>query len=76
MDILADPSHPGVFYIATALSGVLYTADGGDTWLKAGSGDRYTNVRSLALSQDGTVLYAGTHRSGAWRLGTPVGMAP
>ncbi len=29
-------------------------------------------VAKVALSDDGSVLYAGTRRSGVWRLGTPV----
>jgi hypothetical protein len=37
-------------------------------------------VQVLALSEDGTVMYAGTASgsggSGAWRLGTPAGSPP
>ncbi len=70
-DILPDSNRPGVFYIGTTFSGVLYTTDGGDTWLPTGGGTGYTNLRALALSEDGSVLYAGTRRSGVWRLFTP-----
>jgi photosystem II stability/assembly factor-like uncharacterized protein len=75
-DILPDPGRPGVFYIGTNFSGVLYTADGGDTWQPTGGGTCHANLRSLALSEDGSVLYAGTRRAGVWRLGTPVGLQP
>ena len=70
-DILADPNRPDVFYVGTAISGVLYTTDGGDTWLPTGGGTCHTNLRSLALSDDGSVLYAGSRRAGVFRLGTP-----
>jgi photosystem II stability/assembly factor-like uncharacterized protein len=76
-DLLADPSRPGLFYAGSSLSGVFVTTDGGDTWQAIAGGMERRDVAVLALSQDGTVLYAGTASgnggAGVWRLGTPAG---
>ncbi len=71
LDIIADPNRQGVFYAATAYSGVFYTTDGGDTWQALNQGLDFLNVHYLALSADGSVLYAGTSGRGVYRLGTP-----
>lgn len=74
-DLLADPNRPGVFYAGSSLSGVFVSTDGGDTWQAIIEGLERKDVSVLALSQDGTVLYAGTASgnggAGVWRLGTP-----
>jgi len=76
-DLLADPSRPGVLYAGSSLSGVFVSIDGGATWQAVNNGLERRDVAVLALSQDGTVLYAGTASgnggSGIWRLGTPAG---
>ena len=69
--ILADPNRRGVLYAATTLSGVFYSTDGGDTWHALNDGLTFRNVHVLALSSDGSVLYAGTSGRGVYRLGTP-----
>jgi photosystem II stability/assembly factor-like uncharacterized protein len=70
-DILPDPAHPDVWYAGSSLSGVFYTTDGGMMWQGLNEGLTNTNVRGLALSQDGSVLYAGSYGGGVFRLGTP-----
>jgi photosystem II stability/assembly factor-like uncharacterized protein len=68
-ELLPDPSHPGVWYASSGLSGVFYSTDGGMMWQRLSNGLTNLNVRGLALSQDGSVLYAGTIGSGVFRLG-------
>jgi hypothetical protein len=50
---------------------VFYSTDGAATWQNLKSGLTFTNVRGLALSDDGSVLYVGTVGGGVFRLGTP-----
>ncbi len=75
VDLLADPSHQGVLYAASQQSGVFVTTDRGQTWRKLDPGFAVPNAAALALSSDGSVLYAGsavnTRGAGAFRLGTP-----
>ncbi|MBM3152818.1 MAG: hypothetical protein FJZ96_11575 [Chloroflexi bacterium] len=77
VDLLPDPNRPGVIYAASKLSGVFVSTDGGDTWTRLNNGMGRSDVQVLALSQDGTVLYAGTASgsggAGVWRLGMPTG---
>ncbi len=69
--MVADPNRKGVIYAATGYSGVYYTTDGGNTWQTLNQGLDFRNVHYLALSADGSVLYAGTSGRGVYRLGTP-----
>ncbi|MDG4798312.1 S8 family serine peptidase [Micromonospora sp. WMMD1082] len=48
--------------------GVLRSTDGGRTWSNIGAGLPDSSVRSLAVSPDGTWLYAGTAAGGVYRL--------
>jgi photosystem II stability/assembly factor-like uncharacterized protein len=70
-EILPDPARPGLLYASSGLSGVFYSTDGGHIWQQLSDGLTNTSVRGLALSPDGSVLYAGTVGSGVFRLGTP-----
>ena len=70
-DLILDPSRPGVLYASSWLSGVFVSTDGAQSWQKLGNGLSFTAVRQLALSTDGTVLYAATRGGGPFRLGTP-----
>jgi photosystem II stability/assembly factor-like uncharacterized protein len=72
-DLAADPNRPGVFYVSSWQSGVLATADHGGSWRQLAGGLSFFGMRALALSEDGTVLYAGTRGGGVFRLGTPAG---
>ena len=45
------------------------STDGAQTWRQISDGLEITNVISLALTDDGSTLYAGTFNGGAWRLG-------
>jgi photosystem II stability/assembly factor-like uncharacterized protein len=80
IDILPDPNRPGVVYASSKLSGVFVSADWAQTWQQMNDGLERRDIQVLALSDDGTVLYAGTAAgsggAGAWRLGTPAGFPP
>ncbi|MBT4309068.1 MAG: hypothetical protein HOD49_01520 [Anaerolineae bacterium] len=69
--LLADPNRPGVIYASTSLSGIFVTTDGGDSWRQLGDGLDFFNMKDMALSADGSVLYVGTGGRGVYRLGTP-----
>jgi photosystem II stability/assembly factor-like uncharacterized protein len=69
--MLPDPSHPNLIYAASKLSGVFVTLDGGATWQSLNDGLPVRNITNLALSVDGSVLYAGTGAHGVFRLGGP-----
>ena len=69
--LLADPDRPGVIYASTSLSGVFVTTDGADTWRQLSGGLDFFNMKDMALSADGSVLYVGTGGRGVYRLGTP-----
>jgi uncharacterized protein (TIGR03382 family) len=75
-DLLPDPNRPGVIYASTRTSGVYYTTDRGESWILLNDGISEMWVDQLALSDDGSVLYAGTHVAGVLRLGTPIGAPP
>jgi photosystem II stability/assembly factor-like uncharacterized protein len=71
--LLPDPGHPQLIYAASTFSGVFVTLDGGEVWQSINDGLDSRNITNLALSADGSVLYAGTGASGVFRLGgTPV----
>jgi photosystem II stability/assembly factor-like uncharacterized protein len=59
----------GVIYVSAQDSGVLYSTDGGKTWTSLNKGLLTRAVVSLALSADGSVLYAATVGGGVFRLG-------
>jgi photosystem II stability/assembly factor-like uncharacterized protein len=66
--ILFDPADPDLLYIADKLSGVYRSDDGGGTWMPLSDGLRVRAVNALALSTDGTRLYAATEGEGVFRL--------
>ncbi len=69
--LLADPNRQDVIYASSSLSGVFVTTDGADTWQKLSDGLDFFNMKDMALSTDGSVLYVGTGGRGVYRLGTP-----
>ena len=71
--ILPDPHHQGVVYVATAHGGIFYSTDSGQRWQPLNQGLNFRDFRNLALSADGSVLYAASQGAGVFRLGTPAG---
>jgi photosystem II stability/assembly factor-like uncharacterized protein len=73
-DIEPDPVHPGLIYLGSPTSGVYYSTDSGETWMTLNDGLGTRAVVDLALSADGSVLYAATSGGGVFRLGTPASL--
>jgi len=69
--IVVDPTNGEIVYLSDQRSGVYYSTDGGETWSGVNEGLTHRAVNVLALSDDGTVLYAGIEGGGVYRLGTP-----
>ena len=67
-DILIDPTMPQVVYAADPRTGVYRSEDGGKSWVLMNRGLRMRNVNALALSSDGSTLYAATEGEGVFRL--------
>jgi photosystem II stability/assembly factor-like uncharacterized protein len=74
--IVVDPANSQIVYVADSFSGVYVSTDGGGTWQAINEGLDHRAVNVLALSDDGTVLYAGIEGAGVYRLGTPSGAQP
>lgn len=72
MDIEPDPNREGLVYIASLFEGVFYSIDGGGSWSKINTGLTNRSVEELALSADGSVLYAASGGHGVFRLGNLV----
>jgi photosystem II stability/assembly factor-like uncharacterized protein len=75
IEILPEPNRAGVIYASSRFSGVFDSLDGAQTWQLLDDGFPQIASESLALSKDGSVLYAGTGVAGVFRLGSP-GMVP
>jgi len=57
--------------LGSSTSGVYFSTDSGETWQSLNDGLTSRAVIDLALSADGSVLYAATSGSGVFRLGNP-----
>jgi hypothetical protein len=68
--IAIDPGDPKTMFAGTAgaTAGVWKTINSGATWVPAPAGLSDPNVLSLAISPDGTWLYAGTQSSAIYRI--------
>jgi photosystem II stability/assembly factor-like uncharacterized protein len=71
MDLIPDTERTGILYTALRYSGVFVSTDWAQTWREINVGLDRPEVHGLALSADGTVLYAGTNGAGVFRLGIP-----
>jgi photosystem II stability/assembly factor-like uncharacterized protein len=71
MDLRPDTGRSGILYAGLRNSGVFVSTDGAQTWQRINEGLDLPEVHGLALSADGTVLYAGTNGAGVFRLGIP-----
>ena len=67
-DLVFDSENPDVLYAADISSGVYLSEDGGESWEPINSGLRTRAVNALALSADGSKLYAATEGEGVFRL--------
>lgn len=71
LSIAVDPTNGQVVYAGDNASGVYFSTNGGQTWQTLNEGLSHRKVTTLAISDDGTVLYAGIWGDGVYRLGTP-----
>jgi hypothetical protein len=69
--IVIDPSDPSKMYAADYNSGVYASTNSGAEWVEMNDSLTMRTVNKLALSADGSVLYAATFGGGVFRL--PIG---
>jgi len=67
-DIVFDPTDPQVMFASDRQSGVYRSSNEGTTWIAINKGLRTRAVNALAISADGTTLYAATEGEGVFRL--------
>jgi len=67
-DIVVDPSNSQVVYASDLMFGIYRSDDAGANWVRINDGLSMREVSSLAISDDGKILYAGTHGGGVFRL--------
>jgi photosystem II stability/assembly factor-like uncharacterized protein len=73
--IVVDPTNTSVVYVSTFESGLFYTENAGTLFKPLNQGINlgegvHLGVLTLAISNDGSVLYAGSANLGLYRLGT------
>lgn len=68
--IVVDPNDSNKIYAADHQSGVYVSMDKGKNWHPINQGLTTRAVNSLAISNDGKVLYAATEGEGTFRMGT------
>jgi photosystem II stability/assembly factor-like uncharacterized protein len=68
-DIEVDQAHPGVIYAASRNSGVYYLFGENTQWFALNEGLNFRTISDLALSADGSTLFATTNGAGVFRLG-------
>ncbi|MFC1569289.1 T9SS type A sorting domain-containing protein [bacterium] len=69
MKIVVAVNNLDVIYACAHFNGVYVSTNGGDTWMAINEGLDHQTMNSLALSDDGSVLYAATMGAGVYRLG-------
>jgi photosystem II stability/assembly factor-like uncharacterized protein len=67
--IIFDPANPDTVYAGSFLTGVYQWLPDENRWTHINLGLRTRAVTDLAISNDGTVLYAATYGEGIFRLG-------
>jgi photosystem II stability/assembly factor-like uncharacterized protein len=67
-DLIFDPANAELLYAADLSSGVYRSEDGGASWRPVNNGLRTRAVNALAISADGSRLYAATEGEGVFRL--------
>jgi hypothetical protein len=67
--IEVDPTNSNIVYAAGLRVGLYYSFDAGTTWQEKNDGLTNRDIKVMDLSDDGSVLYAGTNGAGVFRLG-------
>ncbi len=70
--LIVDPTNSQIIYAADIRTGVYRSDNGGMLWTRINTGLRTRAVASLAISSDGSMLYAATQGEGLFRLETAV----
>jgi photosystem II stability/assembly factor-like uncharacterized protein len=70
LSLAVNPTNDSVVYAADWHSGVYQTTNGGGAWQLINTGLSTRSVQSLAISADGTYLYAATKGEGVFRFQT------
>jgi photosystem II stability/assembly factor-like uncharacterized protein len=70
--IVIDPSNSQIVYAGDIHSGVFRSDNGGAQWARINNGLRTRAVAAMAISADGSILYAATQGEGVFRLETAV----
>ncbi len=68
-DLIVDPDNAGVIYVSSADRGIYYSTNSGLTWTELNTSLTNREIIDIALSHDGSVLYAGSTGAGVHRLG-------
>jgi photosystem II stability/assembly factor-like uncharacterized protein len=66
--VVFDPTDTSVLFCGDLRAGAYRSSDSGQTWLKINNGLRTRAVKCLAISSDGSTLYAATEGEGVFRL--------
>ena len=67
--IKVDPTNSNNIYLATD-QGVYFSDNGAESWEEINKGLELKDVVSLAISLDGSTLFAGTRGAGVWKTTT------
>jgi photosystem II stability/assembly factor-like uncharacterized protein len=67
-DIVVDTSNSQIVYASDLMFGVYRSDDGATNWVRINEGLSMREVSSLAISDDGKILYAGTQGGGVFSL--------
>jgi photosystem II stability/assembly factor-like uncharacterized protein len=67
-DIVVDPTNPQILYVADLRTGVYRSDDGGKLWVRINERLTTRAVKALAISTDGSTLYAAIQGEGVFRL--------
>lgn len=67
-----DPTNSSILWAGSKWNGVYRSADAGATWVQMNTGLNTRMVVTMAISDDGGTLYAGTVGEGVFRLDIPV----
>jgi len=66
--VVFDPTDTSTLFCGDLRTGCYRSSDGGQTWIKINEGLRTRAVKALAISSDGSTLYAATEGEGVFRL--------
>ncbi|MBU0535871.1 MAG: hypothetical protein KKE20_02825, partial [Nanoarchaeota archaeon] len=63
--IKIDPTNPDNIYLATD-EGVYFSDNGAESWEEVDDGLDFSDIISISINSDGSMIYAGTRGAGVW----------